>query len=336
MIFGIDISNWQEGVNYNLLKQNGIDFAIIKSTEGETFRDKMFNAHLNGCKNAGMVVAAYHYVRGGNAEAQLSNIKSVVPKNIPIILDIEDGAGDMNSIRRLLALLQNDGYKTPLIYIPEWYWNKIGKPSLSGLPANWWSWYPDNSGHTRTFYEGISMVPPRIWNGFGGLPVQIVQFTSTGRVLNSARQPVGYNANLDLNAYKGSIEDLYNLFSQKSQSGGGGDEMSATDAYNGVAQMIKDMAAGHAPDLVSAFHAFATQYAMPKAPDLTIDENGTNKTTIHDEVRWLSTNFKIVTDRLDEIDKRMDSIKVGGIDYDKIAEAILSKIDVDIVRRTSK
>lgn len=336
MIFGIDISNWQIGVNYNVLKQNGIDFAIIKSTEGEGFKDGMFNTHLNGCKNAGMIVAAYHYVRGGNADAQFSNIKSIVPKSVPVILDIEDGAGDMNSIRRLLVLLQKDGYKTPLIYIPEWYWNKIGKPSLSGLPANWWSWYPDNSGQTRTFYEGISMVPSRIWNGFGGLPVQIIQFTSTGRVLNSARQPVGYNANLDLNAFRGSVEDLYNLFSQKSQSGGGGDTMSATDAYNGVAQMFKDMAAGNANDLVAAFHTFATQYGMPKAPDLEISADGSNRTTIHDEVRWLSANFASLNDRLEKIEQRVDSIKVGGIDYDRIAEAILSKIDVDIVRRPSK
>jgi GH25 family lysozyme M1 (1,4-beta-N-acetylmuramidase) len=240
MIFGIDISNWQSGINYNILKQNGIDFAIIKSTEGEGFKDAMFTTHLNGCRNAGMVVAAYHFVRGGNAEAQLNNIKSMVPKDIPVILDIEDGAGDMNSIRRLLTLLQNDGYKTPLIYMPEWYWKKIGSPSLAGLPANWWSWYPDNSGQSRTLTEGISMVPERIWSGFGGLLVQIVQFTSTGRVLNSNRQPVGYNANLDLNAYKGSIEDLYNLFSQKSQSGGGVDGVSADDVTLGLYQTRVD------------------------------------------------------------------------------------------------
>lgn len=215
MIFGIDISNWQKGVNYGSLSRNGIDFAIIKSTEGNSFKDGMFQTHLNGCRNAGMVVAAYHYVRGSDADAQLANIKSIVPKGLSVILDIEDGAGDMNSIRRLLTLLVAEGYKTPLIYIPEWYWNKIGKPSLNNLPPNWWSWYPDNSGQSRSLEQGINLIPTRIWNGFGGLPVSIIQFTSTGRI-------EGYSGNLDLNAYRGTKQDLQNLFSIGSHSGGGG------------------------------------------------------------------------------------------------------------------
>lgn len=116
----------------------------------------------------------------------------------------------------------------------------------------------------------------------------------------------------------------------------GGTEMSAADAYNGVAQMFKDMAAGHAPDLVGALHAVLTQYAMPKAPDLEIEADGSNKTTIHDEVRWLPANFGVVNDRLDIIENKIEAIQVGGIDYDRIADAILAKLDVDIVRRNSK
>lgn len=228
MIYGVDISNWQQGVNYGALKRNGISFAIIKSSEGTGYRDPLFRTHLDGCVAAGMVVAAYHYVRGSDADGQFRLIQSIVPKHVPVILDVEDGAGTMESIRRLIDLLLINGYKSPLIYFPQWYWNKIGRPSLHGLPPNWWSWYPDNNGQGRTLEEGINMVPQWVWGGFGGLPVQIIQFTSTGRV-------EGYGGNLDLNAYRGTVEDLKALFGS-SNAGGGGGSMEGDDFLMGLPQ----------------------------------------------------------------------------------------------------
>lgn len=303
MIYGIDISNWQKGVDYGSLKRNGIEFAIIKSTEGNDFKDAMFSIHLNGCKNAGMIVAAYHYVRGSNAEAQLKNIKSVVPKEISVILDIEDGAGDMNSIRKLLSLLNTEGYKTPLIYIPEWYWNKIGKPSLNNLPPNWWSWYPDNSGQRRNLQQGVSLVPTKIWSGFGGLSTAIVQFTSTGRI-------PGYSGDLDLNAYRGTKEDLNNLFTKNIQSGGGGGEDMPLNWDSDVAVIYKtthnvlwDMFNGQAANRSSMDLYFAQILAPLQAKldgliaavsalsnnqDLTVDQV---RTIINDAVE---NNLKIV------------------------------------------
>lgn len=201
MIYGVDMSNYQTKVDYQALKNSGIEFAILKASEGTTFKDAMFNTHYNGCKNSGMVVAAYHYVRAGNAQGQLDVIRSMVPTSVPIIPDVERGAGDLSTTRQLIDLLRGAGYTVPLVYIPEWYWVEIGRPSLAGLPPNWWSWYPDYEGYNRSLDGGINEVPSRIWNGFGGLPVSIIQFTSTGRV-------PGYSGNLDLNAFKGTRDEL--------------------------------------------------------------------------------------------------------------------------------
>lgn len=205
MIYGVDISNWQRNVNYAALKNNGIEFAIVKASEGTGYQDPLFSTHYNGAKNAGMIVAAYHYVRGYDVDGQFNNIKSVVPAGTPVIPDIEEGAGDMDSIKRLINKLRSNGYPVPLIYLPQWYWNKMGQPSLDGLPPNWWSWYPDNAGQERSLDQGLNMVPSKIWSGFGGLDVLIIQFSSSHRI-------PGYSGNLDVNAYKGSTESLAQLF----------------------------------------------------------------------------------------------------------------------------
>ena len=76
----------------------------------------------------------------------------------------------------------------------------------------------------------------------------------------------------------------------------GDDTMSAADAYNGFAQLIKDMKDGKADDLAEGLRAVLTQYPMPKAPDFEIKEDGSNATTIHDETRWMASNFRAVLD----------------------------------------
>lgn len=73
-----------------------------------------------------------------------------------------------------------------------------------------------------------------------------------------------------------------------------GDTMSAADAYNGIAAVIKDMRDGKADDLANGLREVLFQYGMPKAPDVEIKADGSNRTTIHDEVRWLAPNFAAV------------------------------------------
>src|SRR5688572_4616158 len=135
----------------------------------------MFHTHLANARRAGCVVAAYHYVRTDPAEYQVGNIESMVPKDIPVILDIEDGAGsDPNHWRQVMNELRERGYSVPLVYLPRWYWNKVGNPDLSGFPPLWASWYPDYVARPRE--EGIAKVPASAWNPLDGVPVLIMQF----------------------------------------------------------------------------------------------------------------------------------------------------------------
>ncbi|MCA1191604.1 glycoside hydrolase family 25 protein [Saccharopolyspora sp. 6V] len=199
MIWGIDISHHQGVFDLSRTRAEGFDFAFLKATEGSSFVDKRFSANLANARSAGLLVAAYHYQRStASAAAQVAHIQRVVPRDVPVILDVEDGSGNAALTRDLNARLNAAGYRTPLLYLPRWYWQQIGSPSLAGLPPLWFSRYPDNRGGTASGIYG--RVPASYWNGYGGLDVAVLQFTSSATV--AGHTPV------DANAYRGTREQL--------------------------------------------------------------------------------------------------------------------------------
>lgn len=216
-IFGVDVSNHQASFNFQ-----GWDFAILKASEGSTFKDGRFRQHLMNARAAGCIVAAYHYQRPDNYVYQADNIESMVPKDIPVIIDVEDGSGSFDLTRNLVRELRNRGYLVPLSYIPRWHWQKVGSPSLEGLPALWASWYPDYVARPRE--QGILKVPASAWSNYGGLGVRLMQFTSTPH---------------DMNWFAGTRDELYQLLYGKAGSGGGAgaDEMAGwLDEDSGLAR----------------------------------------------------------------------------------------------------
>lgn len=149
-----------------------------------------------------MLVAAYHYVRGSaSAAAQVLNIARTVPRDIPVIPDVEAGSGGIELTRQLIDHLRAVGYTVPLLYVPRWYWQQIGKPSLAGLPPLWSSRYPDRV--VGSLADEIADVPAHYWDGYGGLEVEVLQFSSTTRI--------GGYAPVDANAYRGPVDQLESL-----------------------------------------------------------------------------------------------------------------------------
>lgn len=198
--FGLDISHHQAAsLSLAQCRAEGIEFVFIKATEGASFVDPAFAANLNEARAAGLLVAAYHYVRSNATAAdQCRNIDRVIPRDVPVILDVEANSGGLDLTRAILEWLERAGRRSPLLYLPRWYWQQIGSPSLVGLPSLWSSRYPDNV--TGSLADEYADVPQSYWNGYGGLGVTVLQFTSSARV--AGHQP------LDGNAYIGTREQL--------------------------------------------------------------------------------------------------------------------------------
>ena len=58
---GIDVSSYQETVNWTSVKGAGITFAWAKATEGLTYIDAYFTANEANAKAAGVLIGAYHF-----------------------------------------------------------------------------------------------------------------------------------------------------------------------------------------------------------------------------------------------------------------------------------
>lgn len=65
---GIDVSGWQETIDYAQVKQAGIEIVYMKTSEGSNFIDPYFEQNYTNAKANGLKVGFYHYVTAKSTE----------------------------------------------------------------------------------------------------------------------------------------------------------------------------------------------------------------------------------------------------------------------------
>lgn len=104
----------------------------------------------------------------------------------------------MAGIRLFLDRCDYHGADVRLSYLPRWFWERMGSPSLAGLPPLWASSYPsERIGTPQDLYQAVDASR---WAGYGGNQVAVLQFAETGIV--AGQSPV------DLDAYLGTRDQL--------------------------------------------------------------------------------------------------------------------------------
>lgn len=96
---GIDISKWNGDINWDKVKNSGIDFAMIREGYGvknPNQIDKKFKENVSNAKKASINVGVYHYSYACSAEEAineahfcLENIQGI-SLTYPVVIDIED------------------------------------------------------------------------------------------------------------------------------------------------------------------------------------------------------------------------------------------------------
>ena len=190
---GIDISNWQAGIN---LSSVPADFVIIKATEGTTYVSPEADTQYQGAKSAGRLLGVYHFATGVGAveEAKffLSNVQGYLGEAI-LVLDWE-GAVVTKGVGYAKAFLdyvyQQTGIR-PLIYMSKSVTNSY---EWSTVSANYGLWVAQYANALPTGYQDDPWTDTngfRAWSG-----PAIFQYASTGRLS-------GYDGNLDLDKFYG-------------------------------------------------------------------------------------------------------------------------------------
>lgn len=176
---GIDVSTYQGVVDWAKVKADGIDFAIIKATQGRSetgtyrnFTDSQFVRNIVGAHQAGVRCGVYHYLTAQTVseameEAELF-LSAVAPYQNIIdlwaVVDVESKHLPVNKtlltqiVNTFCSRMVSEGYK-PMVYTNHdflrnrlndiSYWdlwlalwrNKANVPALSDFPnMRVWQW----------------------------------------------------------------------------------------------------------------------------------------------------------------------------------------------------
>lgn len=163
---GIDVSKWQEDVDWEQVKEEGIEFAIIRmgyqtEYDGEYVIDPYFENNIKGAKEVGLPVGIYFYSYAksvNQAKEQAEWVKDNLKGyeiDLPVAFDWESWTSfnttgmSFNTINKaantFLDILEEAGYKG-MLYSSKNYLEKIWYPTEH---ETWLAQY-----NKRSTYEG--------------------------------------------------------------------------------------------------------------------------------------------------------------------------------------
>lgn len=178
---GIDVSRWQEKIDWKKVKESGIDFTFIKASQGGSisattitpFTDSYFKSNINEAYKAGIHCGVYHYLTGtthkdviAEAEYLISILKPYKKKIVyPVALDFEDARYTSSHktynailVRLFTDIVKSAGY-TPILYANRSFLKSyIDMSSLTDLDI-WYARYytPRNSEKSPTDFKKMTV-----------------------------------------------------------------------------------------------------------------------------------------------------------------------------------
>lgn len=156
VIDGIDVSYYQQNVDWDAVKRHGIDYVFIRigTTATDQFKivkDSYFEEHYAGAKEAGLMVGVYYFstaISKAEAEKEANNVKTWLNDrhlDLPVVLDYEfetDSHGD--DYRNLAA------YKT---------WPEDTRNSKStSIATTFLNYITENTNYDAMFYSNRNIM----------------------------------------------------------------------------------------------------------------------------------------------------------------------------------
>ena len=191
---GIDVSRWNEEINWNKVKDASVKYAIIRagyrgSVTGTLVEDRYFKQNVEGAAAAGIPVGLYFFTQATNeveAVEEASMVLSLCKDydiTYPIFIDTEsaggegradelDAKGRTSVCQAFCETIRSAGYQAGIYANRNWFNNNIDTSILADDIYIWLAEYGDAVTYAGKYH---------IW-----------QYTSSGRVL-------GIEGRVDLN-----------------------------------------------------------------------------------------------------------------------------------------
>lgn len=192
---GIDVSKWNGEIDWDKVKNAGVEFAIIRagyrgSVSGSLVQDPRFEENMRGAQAAGIPTGVYFFTQAVNeveAVEEASMVLELLRKykvEFPVFIDTEGAGGSGRAdgldveTRTLVCeafcrTIENAGYTAGVYGSRNWYNNRLETKRLD----NYFIWLAE--------YRSVPL-----YQGYYGM----WQYTSKGKI-------DGINGNVDLNIY---------------------------------------------------------------------------------------------------------------------------------------
>jgi GH25 family lysozyme M1 (1,4-beta-N-acetylmuramidase) len=173
MLPGIDVSHWQDRIDWARVANSGVRFAVMKATDGQHYIDPTFRYNAQHASANGIVVGAYHFADPSrhlsDAVAEADHFVAVVDPQVGDLipaLDIEHTNGlSVAELRAWVKAWLGEVVKRtgvhPMIYTSPYFW----QTALGD-----WQWFSANGygvlwiAHWRV---SSPTVPANDWSGHG-------------------------------------------------------------------------------------------------------------------------------------------------------------------------
>lgn len=193
---GIDVSKWQQAIDWKTVKASGIEFAMLRLTYG-TSVDIQFENYYKGAREQGIDVGVYCYTRAKNVKEGIAEAENLVKLldgrtlEYPVALDLEDELQIKN---------MNKAARTELILEYKRIIEEAGYEFVVYANLNWLNTYIDQ---TKLEEENVDIWIARyrsqsLGHGYnGGGNVTMWQYSSTGQI-DGILDAYGRYINVDL------------------------------------------------------------------------------------------------------------------------------------------
>lgn len=170
-IKGIDISAYQRGVDYKLLIDNGVRFAIVRAGIGNS-EDSALAEHIKGCTDNGIAIGYYWFSYAYSEEEAEKEAKCCVETlkkyrlpDYPVFFDMElksqieklDTKARTVIAEKFCSEIMKGGYPCGIYANPAWLENYYDKSRLVGRYDIWLAHWTDNPNRPSKYDYGQTM-----------------------------------------------------------------------------------------------------------------------------------------------------------------------------------
>ena len=192
---GIDVSYYQQRIDWAAARSDGVSFAFIRVADGLTFVDPRFEENWRNAKAAGVRRGAYQFFRSNKdpiaqADLLLETMGPLEDGDLPPVIDVESTDGQPQTVvaakvARWVERVQQALGVRPIIYTGPYFWrDNVAADSFAENPL-WIAHYGTDCPYV-----------PGPWTKY-----TFHQFTDAGRV-------AGVGGNVDTNVFAGTLADL--------------------------------------------------------------------------------------------------------------------------------